>query len=1042
VRAGRLGLPALALPALLAAQDAAPARKWSVEEIHGPARKIAFTVDEGTWMSIDVSPDGRTLIFDLLGDLYTLPIGGGKATRLTSGTRWDATPRYSPDGKRILFASDASGSDQLWIMPAEGGTPTQLTQEGRFQYSQPAWDPSGNFVFSVRHRVPFAPTEFVMLHVGGGQGTAVTDSGASGLVASTDGRWLYHAMIVTNYGGETGRIVRIDRRTGDKLTIVSGYEQVRRPVVSHDGRLLAFAATIDAKSVLLLRDLESGRDRILSTGLPVVPRYTNEDLDALPGYAFLPDDRSIVFTGGGKIRRVSVASGEVSVIPFTADVDLTVIEPIAAKHKLIDGPFQPKVLHWVQRLDPDRLLVHAAGKLYRYQISTHQATPFAHGSGFQFAPAVSPDGGTVVYVDWTDDGGGRLTRIPAAGGAPVPLGARPGRYQSIAWSSDGKRLVVAEQDLEPGGLVEQGYRLHWIDLARPAELHYVISVAPRGNWRKPVQRPTFDATGERIYYAEAGTGGNVQLCSVDLTGADKRCIVKSNGADDLVPSPDGKWLAFTQMHNVYLVPLPATGKEPVEVSPSGGQVPAQRLSPQGDFIYWRDGGRKLIWAWGPVVYEADVAGAPDGRPTPVTTTVAFELPRALPKGRVLLRNARVITMKGNEVIDRGDILVADGRIAAVGRTGQVRAPAGVTTIDLTGKTVIPGFVDLHAHYILGGSQIQGDLHAEQNPSLLANLAYGVTTWRDPSIRSHTLFALAEMVEAGNLVGPRLHGTGDIFMFLDEFCCGMPENLDEARRVVRNQKALGATSIKEHTLPRRDQVQWVIQASREEGLQVVEDPARGPRRELRPLMDGATSLEHPYAAIPIQKDVIELFARTGTYYVPTLVVGGFENYFMTMLNPHDDAKLRRFTPHARLDAEIHARNQWLMPHEVPVWHGEAVRDLVKGGAKVGMGSHGQLQGLGTHWEIWAMASGGLPPIEAIRAATINGAEAMGMDADLGSLEPGKLADLIVLDRNPLADIKNTNSIRYVMKAGTLRNGDTLDEVWPTKRVRPRGSWEGQ
>jgi imidazolonepropionase-like amidohydrolase len=449
----------------------------------------------------------------------------------------------------------------------------------------------------------------------------------------------------------------------------------------------------------------------------------------------------------------------------------------------------------------------------------------------------------------------------------------------------------------------------------------------------------------------------------------------------------------------------------------------------------------LLWSWAQRVHEVAITAAVAGQKIePRVTTVSFELPRAESKGQLLLRNARIITMRGDLVLERGDVLVSNGRIAAVGRAGQVGAAAGSTSIDLSGKTIVPGFIDLHAHYILGGSQWQGDLHPEQNPHLLANLAYGVTTWRDPSIGSQTLFSLAEMVEAGTTIGPRIHGTGDIFIYFDQLCCGLPKDLDDARRIVRNQKALGATSIKEHTVPRRDQVQWIIQASREEGVQIVEDPARGPRRELRPMMDGATSLEHAYSALPMKKDVIELLARTGVFYVPTLVVSPFEPYFITTMNPHDDAKLRRFVPHARLDAEIRDHNRWFMPHEVPTWYAEPVRDLVRAGGKVGMGSHGQLQGLGAHWEIWAMASAGLTPLEAIRTATATAAETMGMQDDLGSIEPGKLADLIVLDRNPLLDIKNTNSIRYVMKAGVLWNGDTMDEVWPTKRARPRGSWE--
>jgi Tol biopolymer transport system component len=1009
--------------------------------MHGPAKKLAFSVDEGTWMSVDVSPDGKTLIFDLLGDLYTLPIAGGKATRFTSGPRWDATPRYSPDGKLVLFASDQSGSDQLWTIPVEGGTPTQITQEGHYQFAQPSWDPSGAFVLAVREPLPFNPTEPVLIHLTGGQGTIIADSGAVGPIASADGRWIYHATTVTAAGGENGRIVRVDRRTGAKLTVVSGYEQVRRPAVSRNGRWLAFAATIDAKPRLVVRDLESGRDRILYTGLDYAPVWTDEDLDALPGYAFTPDDQSIVFTAGGKIRRVSVTSGETAVIPFTADVDLSVTERVTSKHRLADGPFRPNVLHWVQRLGPGHLLFHAAGKLYRYDVASGRAEPFVGGTGLQFVPAVSPDGGSVAYVDWTDAGGGRLMKVSSSGGSPAPLGVPPGRYQSIAWSSDGKRLVVAEQEMEPDLITERGYRLFWLDADRADERHLITTVAPRGNWRKPVQRPTFDQTNERIFYTEPGAGSMVELCSVNLAGGDRRCVARLASADELMPSPDGRWLAFTERQDVYLTPLPPAVHEPIPVSPADGPFPATRLGTGGDFLYWKSDSRSLLWSWAREVSEVDLSPGPTtAKPTPRTTTVSFELPRAIARGQVLLRNARIITMKGDQVLEHGDLLVSNGRIAAIGQSGTVSAAKGATTFDLSGKTIIPGLIDLHAHYAIGGSQLQGDLHFEQDPYLLANLAYGVTTWRDPSARGHTLFGLAELVEAGATLGPRIHSTGDIFWHRNEICCGQPKDLDDARRLVRNQKALGATSIKEHTVPRRDQVQWVIQASREESLQVVEDPSRGPRRELRPLMDGATSLEHPYSGTPIKKDVIELFARTGAFYVPTLVVGAFESYFMTTISPHDDTKLRRFIPHARLDAEIHEHNRWFMPHEVPTYYGEGVRDLVRGGARVGMGSHGQVQGLGSHWELWAMASGGLTPLEAIRTATSTAALTMGMEDDIGSLEPGKLADLIVLDRNPLADLKNTNSIRYVMKAGTLWNGDTMDEVWPAKRVRPRGSWE--
>ena len=993
-------------------------------------------------MSLDVSPNGRTIIFDLLGDLYTVPIGGGKATRFTSGTRWDAAPHYSPDGSLILFASDASGSDQLWTIPSGGGTPTQVTREGHFQYLQPTWDPTGTFVFAVRQERPFKAAPFVMYHVTGGDGTVVSDTGAMGLVASPDGRWLYYVTSISESNTLAGRIVRVDRRSGDKVTVGSGYEQLRRPALSRDGRWLSFGATIDAKPRLVVRNLENGRERVVYTGLDYPAAWGGDDLDALPGYAFTPDGESIIFAANGKIRRVSVTTGQATVIPFTADIDLTVTARVTATHPLADGPFSPKVLFWVQRLGADQLLLHAAGKVYRYDIAAHRATPFAPTDGLQYAPALSPDGTTVIYVDWTDAGGGRLMRAPAAGGTGTPLPVRPGRYGSVAWSPDGTKLVVAEQRLEPDGFTELGYELHWLDANRPDGLHSIVSVPPRNGWRKPGQRPTFDTAGERVWYLDLRGSAGLELCSVDLTGGDRRCVARVAAADAVSPSPDGRWVAFTERQNTYLAPLPPLGSEPITVSAEGGAVPARLLTTQGDFFSWHHQGRKLIWNWGQTVYELDVAGLDLGGKMAVDTTiVSFELPRSVGAGQVLLRNARIVTMKGDEVIERGDLLIANGRIKAVGPSGRVSAAPGTTSFDLSGKTVIPGFIDLHAHYILDGSQWQGDLRSQQDPYMLANLAYGVTTWRDPSVGSQTLFSLAEMIEAGTTTGPRIHGTGDIFIQYEQLCCGVPRDLDDARRIVRNQKALGATSVKDHTVPRRDQVQWIIQASRELGMQVVEDPARGPRREIRPLMDGATSLEHAYSALPIKQDVIGLLARTGAFWVPTLVVNPFEQYFITTMKPHDDAKLRRFVPHARLDAEIHSHDRMFMAHEVPVWFGEAVRDVIRGGGKVGMGSHGQVQGLGAHWELWAMASGGLTPLEAIRTATITAAELMGMDADIGSLEPGKLADLMVLDRNPLVDLHNTNSIRYVMKAGTLWNGDTMDEAWPLKRTRPAGWWEG-
>ncbi len=160
----------------------------------------------------------------------------------------------------------------------------------------------------------------------------------------------------------------------------------------------------------------------------------------------------------------------------------------------------------------------------------------------------------------------------------------------------------------------------------------------------------------------------------------------------------------------------------------------------------------------------------------------------------------------------------------------------------------------------------------------------------------------------------------------------------------------------------------------------------------------------------------------------------------------DAKLAHFTPKADLDRKIRRRNPgpglggWFMEDEyVFDRHSAWIKDLVEAGGRTGIGSHGQLQGLGYHWELWALQSGGMSNHDALRVATLMGAEAIGLGGDLGSIEGGKLADLVVLEANPLDDIRNTNTVRYVMKNGRLYDGNTLDEIWPRQRPAADEPW---
>jgi len=1040
---------------------------WQVTQPPFKLNEVAISTNETTWSSLDVSPNGKFMIFDMLGDLYKVDIKGGNATPLIQDFAWNIHPAISPDGKQVAFVSDRDGLSNVWVMDIDGTHLKQITREKKNIIHAPKWSPDGEYLVVTKgimssRSIPAG--EIWMYHKSGGDGLQIKarNSGKrdqqniADPAFSHDGRYIYFTEnTVPGSRFEYNRdplegifaITRYDRESGDERRYISGTGGAVVPTPSPDGKYVAFVRRVKDKTALFLKDIKTGTETPLTFALE---RDMQEGFGSEGYFTYFdwtPDASAIVYWSRGKFHIIDVDSKETDTLNVHIDTTVKFADALRFPVDVAPDNVEVKMTRWSQ-MSPNgkSILFQALGKLYVRDVKSGKVKRLTKQNDHdEYYPRYSNDGKSIVYTTWNDQDLGTVRVVSARGGKGKVISVQPGHYIEPSFSTDGKKVVFRK--FTGGSLLDPKYSVDPGIYVANLKNDTVEKVADSG------YNAHFAGDNERIFFTESAGGKayyETQLSSVNLKGNDKRThLYGADKVSEYKLSHDKKWVAFVYQFKTYVTPFVENGKK-ITVGPNMTSLPVTQLSSRaGEYLTWSADNSTVSWFNGPTLFTrsldeafAFVDGAPETLPDPVAEEIdlSFTTKADKPTGYTALMGGKIVTMRDadstQEVIEDGVVLIKDNRIAAVGKRGEVDIPDNTLQIDTQGKTIIPGLIDAHAH----GSQGRNEIIPQQNWKQYSNVSFGVTTIHDPSNDTTEIMAAAELQRTGHIVAPRIYSTGTILYGAEGLGYkAIINNYEDAYFHVERLKEAGAISVKSYNQPRRDQRQQVLWAAKNQKMMVVPEGGGKLQQNLTMLVDGHTGLEH---SLPIEKgysDVTQLWKATKFGYTPTFVVsyGGMmgEEYWYDKTEVWKNPRLLRYTPSTVLDKRAIRRPtapESQYNHQNVARYAKTLRD---NGVSVHIGAHGQREGLAAHWELWIMQQGGFTPWEALRGGTIDGAKHLGMSKDIGSIETGKLADLVVIDGDVLSDIRKSEFVEYTVLNGRVYESATMNEVGSKKKRKP-------